>query len=125
MKKRVLVVENPARLQEPCTKLLGDQIDFVFASSMEEAKARFLEDPKPDAIVIDACVPCGRAPNTMPLVRWFKGQSYICPLIATGLTLYRMELVKVGCSHDCCRLDVVDMLVDILSLQTEKSGDEK
>ena len=112
-KKKVLVIEDQVWQQDRWRDELGDRVEVLSASSIEEAEKLFSSNPDLAAIVVDACVP-GNHPNTPPLVRKFRS-TFVGPMIAVStLESYRSQLVTAGCNHQSTKKLLPQTLLQIL-----------
>lgn len=115
-KPKVLVVEDDEVWQEIFTEKLEDEVTFLKAFTVKEAEELFAANPNIDVAVIDACVP-GDRPTTPPLVRKIR-ETFTGPMIAvSSMDTYRDKLVEAGCSHQCSKEKLPELLPALLRLE--------
>lgn len=115
MSKTVLVVEDDGFHHKRWQRALGDDVVLLSAFSIPQAEQLFLENPNPDAIVMDACVP-GDKPTTIPLVKAIRIH-FSGPIIAASADpKFREMLMAVGCDHQSNKDMLPDKLRVVLGL---------
>jgi hypothetical protein len=110
VRKKVLVVEpNLFYISRWHREFKGNNLVLITALGKEDAENQFGANPDVDAIVVDACVP-----NTLYLVRGFKG-AFDGPIIAiSGVGVSRKALLKAGCDRECRRENLTKFLLALL-----------
>lgn len=112
--KKVLIVEDNYGWQSIWKRDL-QKVELLVADSIEEAKKIFSQNDDVDLIVMDACVP-GDEPNTMNLVREMRKTYHGSILANSSVLKYREILLNAGCDKECHKKDVVEKILEILSL---------
>jgi len=111
--KKVLIVEDVAKLQQLWQALLVSHVEVIQALTIEEAKRKFTAHPDIFAIVVDACVP-GDIVNTESLVVILRA-GFAGPIIAASSCQEdRLRLIKAGCSHESSKASVPRTILTLL-----------
>lgn len=109
----VLVVEDDIdKYQSEWEWELCYRIEFLYARTIEEARRLYRERKDIQAIAVDACVP-GDNPNTMELVREIRKEFKGTIVAISSLREYRALLREAGCSQECEKQYLPEMLAHL------------
>lgn len=99
-KHKILIVEDNERLVEFWKETIGDEVEVIWAQTLEEGEKVFKENQEDLAlIVVDCCIP-GHEPNSMWLVEKIKKSGFTKPIIAKSSDpQFCQRLIAVGASH--------------------------
>lgn len=111
---KVLIVEDLSCFQVLWRRRLSGVATVLSATTIEDAKEMFGENPDIDVVVLDACVP-GTTPTTFGLIKSFR-ETFHGPMIAISDRVnFRSEMIKLGCSHQSSgKEDVVEKVTEVL-----------
>lgn len=113
MKPKVLIVEDDDLCQTMYTDCLGKTTEILSATTLEDGKRLFDENPDIAIVVMDACVPGGK-PNSMKLVKHIR-KTFSGPMIAASSDSdYQDILVEAGCSLKSPKYEVPSLVRELL-----------
>ncbi|WP_239995753.1 response regulator [Nitrincola tibetensis] len=92
---RVLHIEDDADLQEVICAMVGDQIEFISAHSLEEARSALLQAWF-DVVLLDIGLPDGSGWDLLPEIRACQPDAKVIVLSGTDLSSHQLERVELA-----------------------------
>lgn len=114
--KKIIVVEDEKLLHFAWKRALRDKtdIEYVEATSIDEAREAFDSNDSIALIAVDGCVPGGKY-NTAELIHHFRDSCFAGPIVAISDDRDIRQLqMKDGCTHEAKKDQVVATIIQLL-----------